>query len=83
LRIISGAVVALITFNVSVSSSWLNTALHYTNDAARSIGHQHSRDYSAKAVPMPYYDASPSSTAAPARGQAHARRVADCHWHWH
>jgi hypothetical protein len=45
LRIRSRAVVALFAFNVSVSSTWLNTTLHYTNAAARRIGHQHRRDY--------------------------------------
>jgi hypothetical protein len=45
LRSRSVAVVALFAFNVSVSSSWLNTTLDYTNSAARCIGHKHRRDY--------------------------------------
>ena len=45
LRIRSGAVVAIFALNVSVSLSWLNITLHYTNAAARRIGHQHSCDY--------------------------------------
>ena len=43
LRIRSGVVVALFAFNVSVSSPWLKTTLHYTNAAARRIGYQHRR----------------------------------------
>jgi len=57
-------VVALFAFNVSVSSSWLNTTLHYTNVQHDASAISTAATTLAKAAPMPYYDASASSTAA-------------------